>query len=157
MKFLDRVRRGLVGATLLAAERGAAEAVTVRARPSAPREGAEEVSVTTPREDLDVGLPVGETDLEDLLAEADMKHVFGVSMQEMRYMAGIPDAFGKCRFDPAEVNFEDVEFYRAVRTTPPTALGEETTRRAIVDAVERAGVEAPSDEFRVFGRNHRPR
>lgn len=156
MSFLRRVRQGLVGAALLGMERGVAEAVEVRARNLPTREGGEISVATTAREDLEVGLPVGETDLEDILKDGDMKKIFGVSVNEMRYMAGIDDPFGECGFDAKSVSYEDTEFFREVRNKP-AALKDPKARRSILEAVERAGVEAPNNEYRQFGMNPRPR
>lgn len=157
MSLLKRVRQGLVGAALLATERGVAEVAETRARhrPSGGDKDVE-VSVATVREDFEVGLPRGETDLDELRQDADMKRIFGVSMQDMRYMAGIENPYGECRFDPSEVDFEGVEFLREVRNTAPKGLTDKT-RRSIVEAAERAGVDAPNEEFRAFGRNPRRR
>jgi AraC-like DNA-binding protein len=157
MSLLKRVRQGLVGAALLATERGVAEVSETRARhrPTGPNEDVE-VSVATVREDFEVGLPRGETALDELRQDADMKRLFGVSMQDMRYLAGIENPYGECRFNPEEVDFESVEFFREVRNAPASKLTAKT-RQAIVEAAERAGVDPPNTEFRAFGRNPRRR
>lgn len=151
MSLLQRLRRGLVGAALrFGVEEGITQVTRTRASQATP-----DVSVSGGEvvNDADVAgtvaLPVGETALEDLQADADMKELFGVSMEEMRYMAGIANPFEEPTLDTRALDLGDLSDFRSVRATTLT----EADRRAIVAALPQGddAVEAPNNRYRAFG------
>lgn len=148
MGLMDRMRRGAVGAVLrYGVEEGTNQVTRTRSRQGAS--GVEAPRTTT----ADVGLPSGETSLEELRREKDQEAVMGVSMSELRALSGIPNPFDPPKLRIEEIDFSDFEGYRKVRDTSGDWRKDAAQRKALVERVEADGV-APVDERpRFFGSN----
>lgn len=148
MGLMDRMRRGTVGAVLrYGIEEGTNQVTKTRARQGPA--GVEATRTTT----ADVGLPSGETPIEELRKESDSEQVMGVSIYELRALCGIPNPFDPPKLVVKGMDFSDLEGFRAVRDTSGDWRKDAARRKALVEKVEADGV-APIDErARRYGSN----
>lgn len=152
MGLREKIRNGLIGATLrFGVEEGTNQILKTRHRQGPNNDGINAASTQDAREDLGIGLPRGETPLDELLEDRDMKKVLGVSMEELRALSGIKDPFGECKFDPSEMpDFGGLDEFQAMRQGGP---GTAKDRQALVEKIQHSRVPAPVQRPRRYGIN----
>lgn len=139
MRFLDRVRNGAVGMALrFGVEEGVGQVTRTRARQTSDDRETVGQGVSV-RAEADVGLPSGETSMKQLAEESDRDEINGVSLAEMRYLAGVPNPFGEIQFDPTGLDFGGLEQFRQIRDEAVTWGRDAGARRAIVETATRGG------------------